>query len=358
MLGQNVMDAKLKKLFLETYGLLRMILGLGEIVGLTGGYFITEFIVKWPSGASSYIFDEEILLLIYLAVFFRAVFHFVTGVGIARLKVWGRWWLLCGWPVVLLITLGLALTLGHDWFSHGYITQLGEVFSWPRLFLYLAIVGFDYAFVSRHIKFANQSDHFEEEWGARLEDKNITVICLMTVVSFCVVLFLAKPIKQGFHEGFYKKSGEKVIQEVARAKSETIPEPADHSRKQPSLPSPMIVHKVDVEVQDLDSNPPREAPEKLAVVIKDEPLDKGSPLRLMIGFLAGLCFVAAFFYDMMSLIQGGSHKSATPSFYLLMALGFFLWIIYGWSLGLMPVYITAIPAAILCIGVLVLKQKE
>jgi len=70
---------KKQRIFLEVYGLGRMIWGVSQIVGLTGAYFFTEFILKYPPEAAFNVMDRDMVTITYLAVFLRGIFHTHTA---------------------------------------------------------------------------------------------------------------------------------------------------------------------------------------------------------------------------------------------------------------------------------------
>lgn len=110
-----------------------MILGVGQLVGLTAGFFIVEWVIRYPKGDVSFVFDQDLVAVVYLAIFLRAVFHLVAGIGIARMSEWVKSWLIYGWPIVLIIAGGLLYTITSHWVESGRAESVFEFIVWPLL---------------------------------------------------------------------------------------------------------------------------------------------------------------------------------------------------------------------------------
>ena len=55
-----------KKIF-EVYGLSRLVVGICRLVGLSVGFFLKEWMMRYPQGNGPVILDQELGSLIYLA---------------------------------------------------------------------------------------------------------------------------------------------------------------------------------------------------------------------------------------------------------------------------------------------------
>jgi uncharacterized protein with PQ loop repeat len=348
------------KIFLQIYGLSRMILGVSQIVGLTAGYFLVEWLIKYPPHTVSFLLDADLVLLVYLAVFLRAVFHVVCGIGIARVASWARSWILYGWPLILLMVGGLIYSLSSNWIESGTIKNMFDAVSFPKAFLYILFVLFDYIFIQSALaRFAES----EEESG--LDTKFVTGIFLAALVFFILLLYLGKPIKQGFHKGYYKVSGELETKEDTSPIN--VPPPVSDAKKiaeQTMTEDKISAQKIVIgqngpekiteqkaeEEEKKNEIPPNTPPENLNV-----PQDVSS--RAMLGFLAGLGLIIGLSLQFYHLCQTRAVESISPAAFLLMSLGFFLFMLYGMALHLFPVTFSGFFCMSLSIAVFILKWK-
>ena len=362
------MLSKEKKLLLEAYGLSRMVLGVGEIVGLSAGYFLIEFILQYPSNVVVYVLDEEILAFMYLAVLLRGLFHVVAGIGIARLRMWVRGWLLCGWPIMVIITIGLAHSAFENWHNQGYVTGFLQVFSWPKIFVYLAVAAFDVMFVSQSIQLFNEniSAYAADE---SMEAKKIATFFFIAVFVFCLLLFLGRPIQKGFHKGFYKNSGKvsasgpgrptRVLEPKESTGSEQAKVQAPNEGEE-GLPADAIIRKSKVTQAVVDESTIEEKEElqKKVESTQEKEAEGGTPYRKMMGFVGGLCLAAGILFQLFEMQRTRQTQAVSLACYVFMGFGFFLWIIYGLSSKITPVYLTGFISVILCICIILMKLKN
>ena len=203
------MQLKEKKLFLEGYGILRMALGVFQLVGLLFGYFFYEWIVKYSCSVVPVVFQSDIIVLIYLAVLVRSIFHIIVGAGIARIENWSRYWFIFGWPFILCVNGGIAYSLYQQWQFVGVVDGgFLQVLIWPKLFILFFVVLFDWFFVNTAIRKMNKDKQFFKEED-RIESKQLSVVFFSIVILLGTVLFFGGPIKKGFYRGYYKVSGQK-----------------------------------------------------------------------------------------------------------------------------------------------------
>lgn len=129
------MPPDLLKRILEGYGVFRLILGTAQGVGLFLGYYLLEWVIRYPKVGMTSAINEEVFLLTFLAVCLRAPFHLVTGIGIARAQTWVLYWLYGGWPIMLIITGGYlffrlrALAYGRIYSKSFSVFFLAKAFS-------------------------------------------------------------------------------------------------------------------------------------------------------------------------------------------------------------------------------------
>ncbi len=325
------MDIKSKKSLLEIYGLLRMTLGVAELVGLLSAYFLLEFVIKYPSQLSLYLVDEDIVFFTVFVVLLRGIFHVITGIGIARLQHWGRWWIFCGWPVMLVMTYSVVYNHYHDWSTSSYVTSFGEVLNFGKLILYLVFIGFDVFFVSGVIKEFNEKQlSIKIDVGERLENKNIAIFFGLAIVFFLALIFLGRPIKQGFHPGFYKSHGEKASSGkrsdvVKNAPREIKSENPLSSDPKADSPADIILAK-QTKIEQMMIDEKKIVPEE-HVAVKPErmPKEKGMAYRTLFG-VAALVFIVAGL--LLQISQMVNNKVSSFGF-ILLSIGFFVLLIYG-----------------------------
>ena len=331
------------------------------MVALSAGLFLNEFILRYPSDNSLYIFDEENVALLYLAVVLRSLFHIVAGVGIARIKLWVRGWLFLGWPITAIVTLGVSHALYQSWLEEGFVSQFLQSFAWLNVFLFMGWIGFDLFFVNNVIKKYNE-DKAVQDVLKPIEGKKIAVILFIAVFSFCVLIFLGRPIKKGFHKGFYKSTGEisekgqmKKVVTAATKKQPSVEESsqkdaaAKPSKQQPPLDLSFSTPKV-VALPVDEGKVTEEA--KIILDEKKGKQERGFPYRQLIGFAGGLCLMAGFLWQLLEIQQKNTNKLSVVS-YLLFSLGFFSWIIYGISSKILPISLTAVVSFLLCVLIVV-----
>ena len=359
------MDLKNNKLILEIYGLMKMVLGLSQIVGLTGGYFLLEWILTYPQTSYIYVIDADLLALIYLAVLIRASIHVVVGIGISRIQSWVKAWIIFGWPISMIITIGLGLTFYHDWLEQNFISSFGQMISWIKLILYLGIVVFDYIFVRRQINEFNQGKEIEN-LGGRLEIQKVGFFAFIIIFFISILLFMGKPVKQGFHQGFYKKSG---VQSKAGKKVQVLEERANLVK---TIQAPS--QKLSIENQGKEiSKESLQNPIVKAVIIdttKENEFSaskqisnqqgedkKNLPYQNLIGVLAGFCVVIALLIQLNEIYQNKDAQNISLISFLLLSIGSFLLLFYAASTEKFFLTVIGFLALIICVGVIFLKIR-
>jgi len=369
---------KNKRNLLAAYGLGRLILGCGQLVGLTAGYLMLEFIIRYPQGVYSVVFNEDIVVLAYLTVFLRALFHIFTGIGIAQCKEWGRAWILYGWPLMLIITFGFVWSLGHDWMEEGLIDRVSQSFIGIKLLTYAAIIVFDTMIVNQWIGQINTSRTDHEALGEMIDAKKIAIVIFAALFFFSVILYMGRPIRQGFHKGYLKTKGKQVS--IIKSQKSKIVKKAEKKRaEQKELPkAAQREEKAQKPLKDIKLEKPKDSDvlqssnrsnvvkdkTKKAKKSKKETVEKGSvrsgfAYRTLIGYVSGLCLIVALLMQVLSVYQGKTANEFVMSFYTLLGLGFFLMVVYAISIGVMPFVVTGIVACSLCVSVvLMLVQKN
>ncbi len=335
------MNTGTKKVILEVYGLMRMTLGAAQIVGLTAGYFIYEWIVRFPPQAKLYVLDQDIVILTYLAVFLRGMFHVIAGIGIARIKKWARNWLLYGWSITIIITTGLTYTIFHEWLIAGFVGEFSQMVNFYKLLIYAAVVVFDFVFINNAITQLHQDRDFQENMKT-IEVKKVASLFFIVVLFFSLLLYLGKPVKQGFHIGYYKSKGQRssAFQKVQVSGGE------DDAQSKILAQKKIISNK-------------RKVSEGLrkASGLKAGGPEEGIPYRTLIGFMAGICVILAFLFQAFELSRFKNVRNISLSCYIFLCVGFFLWIVYGISSRLIMISLTGFASLILCVTIVFMKLK-
>lgn len=320
-----MVNQPLKHKILVGYGFSKLILGLAQIIGLAAGYFLMELVVIYPKEAYLYVLTEDTIALVYLAVCIRAFFHIVSGIGILRLCHWVRMWLILGWPIVGIITFGLALTLYQEWFDRDLINTVFQIISWPKLFVYFMVMAFDLTAVNSFIKKTDSE-------AARISINKVILIISAVVFFFSLLLFTGKPLSKGFQQGYYKTEGEIVVQE-----------------KQKQL---LLAHQVD------DGKQLKEK-KFVGYQIGSEvnSHQKRLPYRFLMGVLAGLSVLCGLFFQIKEIRYLKEADSISMLAYIFFCLGLFLFIVclvsFGQYLGAAFSFI----CFLMCLYIIFLKSK-
>jgi uncharacterized protein with PQ loop repeat len=360
------MNSANKKLILEFYGLAKMFLGLAQLIGLGSGYFLLEWIVRYPTQFFLYVFNQDLLALIYVAVVVRAIIHFITGIGIVRLRNWGKLWLVFGWPIVIIITAGLTLNLYSVWRDQGYGISLAEVIAWPKLIAYLGIIIFDYGFVRSWMNDLSQGEEIEGS-GGRLELHKVFLSVFAMIVLIGILLFMGRTTKEGFHQGFYKKgpasTTEEGGQEVQKLeskidlskKSEEAAKPIPKGEK-PS-PEDLLNNPVakTIVVKE-DANGAETAPR----VISSERGEEGKkdlPYRNFLGILAGLCALVGLFFQLNEIYQVKDGHNVSLGCFVFLSIACVLLLIYSVTIDVILLTFVAFLSLLASLAIIALKFK-
>ena len=362
------MLSKDKRLFLETYGLSRMILGTAQLAALSAGYFLMEFVVRYPERVIVNVFNQDILALMCLAVFLRAMFHILCGVGISRIRLWGRLCILWGWPVMGLITLSVFSALTQEFTAQGAVFSGLEIIHWPKLGLYLLIIFLDMFVVSSWIMEINMENKVLEKIDPPMGAKSILIVFFCTVAAVTMLLFVASPVKQGFYKGFYKLKGERPAQKKLVSTQTPVPLTKKESRQEAAsqsavAPKPQTaVEKsegaliVKEENQPLVDSFKKEARvEQTIAVAKPHEVRRGTPYLALTGYFGGLLIVVGFLLQWIGFTDEELQGTVQ---YVLFLLGFILWVVYSLGLQLLPLTLTSVTVSAICIGLLFLKFKS
>jgi len=359
------MNLMFKKNGIVIYGLFRMIIGIAQIVGLSAGYFLTEFIVRYPNKSSVFIIDQDLIVLIYLTVFIRGAFHLTAGIGIAMLKEWGRKFLKFGWPAVLCVNLCLTLFLYQDWNREGFVHSYWQIMAWPKIFLYFSIIFLDYFVINKFIEEVNKDRERLDESGGRIEILKIRMIFITSVIFFILLIFLGKPIKQGFHKGFYKSRGEiRVSGEqigISKGKdqvSKGIAKPKGIENQGEQKSSVESISKPKSSLVFIDDSKKSKEFAKDSKGVKKLHLEGGLSYSQMIGFLGGFCFILALLLKIFGTIKPQDNNKVAFSENCLFGFGFMSWMIYGIIYKIYPIMICSFIASTLCIAVVIMQSKK
>lgn len=338
-----------KKLFIQFYGLGHLILGACLLVGLSAGYFLKEAVLVYPREAVSALFDSDLLALSYLAVFLAGVFHIAAGILIARLSEWVRYWFYYGWPIMTIIKFGLAYTYYESWVHAGYVSSIMEILSWPKVIIFIGIVGFDLGFIATQITQMNAS--FKEELDKeRLSYGRIFTVLFIAVFTLSMLLYLGKPIKKGFHKGFYKTKGEYEpsqekpievkIKEEMPIQSQDLTPKMDQEDKEINTPTETLSVPA---VKEQGKGVSIIAPDKK---IEEEVRKEGVAYVQILGWLGALTIIVGFVFYFLNQLQ---------LYFTLLGFGFFCWAVYAIALSLWPVILASV--CVVIFSVLYFVQK-
>ena len=353
-----------KKQFLECYGIFRILLGVSQLVALVGGYFLLEWTIRQPSSQVAYIVDKDILALTYLTIIVRSIFHLVIGIGITRIQQWARSWIFFGWPIMILITWGYNHSLYQDWAADGLVTNIVSVVSWFNIILYFSFIAFDYIFISEQIKKISHDRQLIKGEQGRIETKKIAVVFLLSMICFSFILYLARPVRDGFHQGFYKTSAKssdqgktvKTLKKRSAQKSRIQPnrviEKVKIDEVKQIIQDEVIVQEKVIKVEQ------RGVRSKMLQQKRKEEVKRGMPYQKFIGFFAGICIILAFLVQAMEVRKTQMIKDSVFTSYTLLAVGFFLWCFYGLMLKLIPIYIPSLIIFIICAQIVLKKMSE
>ncbi|MBF0522773.1 MAG: hypothetical protein HQL24_06930 [Candidatus Omnitrophica bacterium] len=344
------MNIKTKKLCLELYGIFRMALGVGQIVGLFCGYFLLEWLLRYPAQSSLYVVNEEMVALICLVVLLRGIFHVVEGMGIASLKSWVRLFIIYGWPLVGIITFGLIYNLSQSWVERGLISNFSEALIWPHVFIYLGVIIFDYTLVSSFIKGVDSGLYPLTDLGERMGGKKVISFLLICLTFFLVLIFWGRPVQKGFHQGYYKMKESSTG--ISASPSTSMPPVSGQETVNP----PKLLEAKHISLV-VESNEPQKVESHPAL----EPLKKEDredvPYRNVFGFLGGFLVFTGFVFQMFALKAKNPEESNIIS-YALLGLGFLFWVVYGLSIKQLPLSLTSGMITLLCLGILALKIRK
>lgn len=337
------MNNRVKKIGLEVYGLLRMALGLAQLVGLCFSYFLLEFWVTYPAGELIRVFDQDVLALIFLAVILRGVFHLIVGIGLARLRTWVNYWIVWGWLILTIVNLGVLFVHLQAFQVFGSAAGLQEVVHWGHLLVYCLLVIFDGSVVAALVA-GFESDSVVEDAGGRLPGKAVFGVFVGIGIFFCAILFLGKPLSQGFHQGFYKSRGK--VSASAPVKEVLVPkrQPLQGSQTVRSAEATVLVEAKRT-ILPIDARVQTGGLKKIKGAQKS--LVKGVSYRMIIGVFSASGIVLGLLFQLFSLgVKGpgvgslGSNPGLTVG-YFLQAAGFLLGAVFFWGTNFSVVVGTA-----------------
>ncbi|HPN88330.1 MAG TPA: hypothetical protein PLH56_03230 [Candidatus Omnitrophota bacterium] len=352
------MDLKFKKIFLEIYGVLRMILGVGQIVGLFSGYFLLEWVARYPS-QGLYVIHEESLALVCLIVLLKGVFHVVAGIGIARFKLWARVWIFYGWIVMAFMTYSVVSHLAQHWIDAGFIKHVSQIFLASRIIIYLAFIVFDCVIVGSFIKDVDGSFETLEPTNMRLDGKKISSLLIMGAIFFMILLLFGRPIQKGFHQGYYKlKEGSTRITKSYQPSSRGITAVVKEQKlSEQKVPLEMLeAQRIAIVVESPKAENKKEPLKTVLEPMKKE-IRKEIPYRNVFGILGGfLIFMGLLFQAFQE--KKGDESSAIPMDYILLSIGFLLWVVYGLSLKQAVFAFMNVVIFLLCVIVIFSQFKQ
>jgi len=377
------MDLKTKKSILEVFGIFRMILGIGQIIALCAAYFLLEFIVQYPKGLELLIIDEQVLVLSYTAILMRSVFHTVAGIGIAKIQDWVRPWIAYGWAIMVIVATGLVYSLFSSWQVDGYVDGIGEVFNWNNCIVYFVFIMVDLFFVIPTIGFFNRQTNIDETIGLRLGVQKISGIFFVTILVFSSLFFLGQPVKQGFHQGYYKTRGQRAdeglnvkilekrkpardlsdssggLTKTDMTKRNRIVLPTSDSKKRKIKernPESSVVRDLKSTVMIIDAGEIKGAPIRRIKAQKKQMTAGGIPYIFVIGLFAGFCINTALLMQFLEIQRKGSSVFAVT--YVLLTLGFLFLTFYSYIMNLTAISLTSCISAVLSAAIIIKNHKN
>jgi len=183
-------------------------------------------------------------------------------------------------------------------------------------------------------------------------------------------MFLGGPIRQGFHKGFYKTSGKRAVEDKTVSALESVgtdsssrrstkTASASGSGKKSEKPQTIdaVFQMTETKmVEDVPSKPLTPTAQKVEALEKGQ-YESGLSYRTMIGLMAGICVVVAFVFQLMEMNRAAT-KSISLSFAVLLAVGFFLWTVYGISVKLLPIWLSGALACLFSISISIQLWKN
>jgi hypothetical protein len=352
------MNNQAEKKGLEAYGLFRMTLGIAQLVGLGFSFFLLEFVIRYPASMRLRVFKEDILALIFLAVILRGLFHLCVGIGIVRLKAWTKLWLVWAWPIVLIINAGVVYAHFHDFMEQGYVSGMGVVVSWPKLVIYLGMVLLDYVYVGPRL---GQIDNETvlETLGGRFSSRQVFAAVMVVVGFFCAVLYLSQPVKQGFHRGFYKSTGQ--LREDAPVRKVVRPQTRASRTQGPVTAQEGPTKRIDVETQTAGWQENKTGQERVVEKVKKGKGPRAFPYQAVLAVAASALIIFGFLVQLFGLsTRPWSHNAFLLS-YSFMAVGFLLGAVHAFQdgrMGLLPVTLGCFLMTAGLAGRLVIQKQE
>ncbi|MCA9405926.1 MAG: hypothetical protein KC684_05270 [Candidatus Omnitrophica bacterium] len=344
------MNTQTQKLFLEIYGLFRMIYGAALAVGLSAAYFVTEFVLRYPGDTRALILGQDEIALIYVAVFLRSIFHIGAGIGIARLKPWGRAWLIIGWPIMFLITVGVLLSVHGAWYDDGYVQHFGQTLNAGKFVLYIIFIGGDLIGIGGLLKNFSVQENTIRQFGGRMTGGRISFILATAVVAFVILLFMGRPIKDAFYGGFYKQDG-RVIQRSEGKTTVLQPVPRKTQQEAAAPKSGEDVQKSSVQYQARTvGGTPVATGKKQQGTVQKVSTAKGFSYSGSIGYFAAVIVIVGFLFE---LLQRYQTQTSSMLAYCLLIFGFILWVIFGVLTNTAAVSLMGVGAAVVCLLILI-----
>ncbi|MBF0479957.1 MAG: hypothetical protein HQL26_10785 [Candidatus Omnitrophica bacterium] len=340
------MPLQTKKLILEIYGLVRMTLGIAQLTGLTAGYFFWEWAARNPP-SGFYVIPQDTVLLVCLAVFVRSIWHIGVGIGLARVQGWTKYWLMIGWPLMLLVTYGIVYALWADQTELGRQGGLAAMLVGWKVAVLMAWALGDIFFVRPLILQVDQLIIGQKD-AKRMEGSKITAAFFGALVFIIILLFAARPLRSGFHQGFYKVSGQKNI-----ARSSVVSEPSESPAEEKNSDGPMTLPQPKTTAVEKTE----QAGALKTAVIPKVLSEKTTSVSALLGYAAGICVIVGillWLYLTAGLAELGSGVIWPLA---MMAIGFFLWAVYGFGQKLFIVGIMNFIACIVCL-IVIIKVKN
>ncbi len=347
-----------------------MALGIGEMTALAAGYFLLEFIMQYPPGAVVNLFDQELLSIVFVAIFLRSAFHVVSGIAVARLAPWSGVWFWCGWPIMLVITFGIFHALAQQFVVDGYLENAWEAIAIVKLLLYLMLVVVDLFFIIPMINDFYKTPSAVKDSASLLTPVRIVSIAFLSIASVSILLFTGQSLRQGFHKGYYKLKGEKpsAVRQVrvSTTKKSILtttekPSPSPEVEKQEAVQVPAKAPEENIQSVSITSQEKQPyAPSAIEdaamqnTAAKQDKVKEGLPYQKLFGFVGGFLLCAGFFLQVIEFMS--TRKSVLS--YMLFCLAFISWMIYSIHLQLWPIILGSSVALAACLWLVVINWSN
>lgn len=223
------------------------------------------------------------------------------------------------------------------------------------------MVIFDVTFVARSLRALNTGPEARPISG--LSARSVGVIIFLTVLVFSLLMFLGRPLRDGFYKGFYKTSGKWDRQgERVITLRESFP-PETKIKKEESMRSTdQQEHATSVSPETRRAVTPLRTDIPAGDSYTIEKTQKGltqsgMPYVILLGFAAGICMMMGFLMQIWHMHQSHLKRDLSLSMIGLLGFGFLLWGLYGLLARITPLLIAWF-LALFCVYIIFRKCQD